>query len=249
MLNPIQMTAARIASDGRFERLVIAVIIANSVVLGLETYRPLYEAHRSTFVFIDTSFLCFFVAELALRLFAYRWHFFKTGWNWFDFIIVLVSLLPMFGNLSALRALRILRALRLLSAIPEFREITESLIRAAKGAGAVFGILGLLLYVFSVMSSKLFGLTHPELFGNLEQSLFTHVQLMVFDGWGDLVRLVVATHGFPVFWYFLGFSMIVGFVLVSMLVGVIVEAKQTVSNEQLLSEIRALRHDRNHHDT
>jgi len=230
----------KLTANHRFEQLVIVVIIANSIVLGVETYRPLYEANKALFVTIDTAFLCFFVSELALRIYAHRLAFFKGGWNWFDFLIVAVSLLPFLGNLSALRALRILRALRLLSAIKEFRDITESLVRAAKGAGAVFGILGLLLYVFSVMSSKLYGASHPELFGNLQTSLFTHVQLMVFDGWGQTVGGVVATSGFLSFWYFLFFSLIVGFVLVSMLVGVIVEAKQTVTNEQLLKEIQSL---------
>jgi voltage-gated sodium channel len=238
-------TIARITDSDRFHHVVIAVILLNSIVLGLETYRSLYAAHQTLFMRIDLLFLSFFVIEIALRLYGHGWKFFRGGWNWFDFLIVLVSLLPFLGNLSALRALRILRALRLLSVIPEFRDITESLLRAAKGASAVFGILGLLLYVFAVMSSKLFGDHHPELFGNLQTSLLTHVQLMVFDSWGNTVSSVIATTGFPVFWYFLGFSVIVGFVLISMLIGVIVEAKQTVSNEELLREIRSLRKRKN----
>jgi voltage-gated sodium channel len=243
MFDSLKTRVLQLINHYQFERLVIIVIIANSIVLGLETYRPFYEENKLLFTIIDTAFLCFFVGELALRMYAHRWQFFKIGWNWFDFIIVMVSLIPFFGNLSALRALRILRALRLLSAIPEFRDITESLLRAGKGAGAVFGILGLLLYVFAVLSSKLFGSVHPELFGNLEASLLTHVQLMVFDGWGDTVRTVITTSGFMVFWYFLFFSLIVGFVLVSMLVGIIVEAKQSVSNEDLLAELKRIKID------
>lgn len=241
MLKTSQAWAIKITQHKRFEKIVIAVVIANSVVLGLETYRDIYATYGTLLRTIDKGFLCFFVGEIMLRITAQRSNFFRGGWNWFDFSIVIISLLPFFGNLSALRALRILRALRLLSTIPEFREITESLVRAAKGASAVFGILGLLLYVFSVMSSKLFGASHPELFGNLQLSLFTHVQLMVFDGWGETVGLVVEANGFYAFWYFLFFSLIVGFVLVSMLVGVIVEAKQTVTNEQLLEAIRSQR--------
>jgi voltage-gated sodium channel len=240
MPQTLRTSVTNLITSHNFERTVIAVILANSLVLGLETYRPLYENNRTLFVILDKTFLAFFVGELGLRLYAYRWHFFRGGWNWFDFVIVLVSLLPFLGNLSALRALRILRALRLLSAIPEFREVTESLVRAAKGASAVFGIIALLLYVFAVMSSKLFGVTHPEYFANLQTSLFTHVQLMVFDGWGETVGTVMNSSGFIAFWYFLGFSLIVGFVLISMLIGVIVDAKQTVTNDELLKEIRKL---------
>ncbi len=239
MLPKIKTKLQHVIEHKAFERLVITIIIANSIVLGLETYQPLYETHAALFTLIDTLFLTFFVSELVLRIALYRRAFFMSGWNWFDFIIVLVSVIPFIGNLSALRALRILRALRLLSIVPEFRDITESLVRAAKGASAVFGILGILLYVFAVMSSKLFGAAHPTLFGNLQISLFTHVQLMVFDGWGGTVGMVVASHGFLTFWYFLAFSIVLGFVLISMLVGVIVEAKQSVTNEELLQETNA----------
>jgi len=241
MLAATKAWTQRITEHHAFEKLVIAVILVNSLVLGLETYRPLYEEHKTLFLLVDIGFLTFFVFEIILRLVAQGWRFFKHGWNWFDFLIVLVSLLPILGNLSALRALRVLRALRLLSAIPEFRDITESLVRAAKGAGAVFGILGLLIYVFSVLSSKLYGMSNPELFGNLQISILTHIQLMVFDSWGNIVNSVVATNSFLSFWYFLGFSVIVGFVLISMLIGVIVEAKQTVNNEQLMDELKELR--------
>ncbi len=235
----------RLIESTWFERVVIAVIITNSIVLGMETYRSLYETHAMLFRVVDTAFLCFFVAELALRIFVYRTAFFRDGWNWFDFVIVLISVVPFVGNLSGLRALRILRALRLLSIVPEFRDITESLVRAARGAGAVFLMLAVLLYVFAVLSCNFFGKTHPELFGNLQTSLVTHVQLMVFDGWGDTVKTVIETTGFMVFWYFLFFSLWVGFVLVSMLIGIIVEAKQTVSNEELFEELKHVRHELN----
>ena len=73
------------------------------------------------------------------------------------------------------------------------QRITESPMRAAEGASAVFGILGLLLYVFAVLSSKLYGQNHPELFDNLQISLLTHVQLMVFDSWGNIAGPVIVT--------------------------------------------------------
>ncbi|MFW6210065.1 MAG: ion transporter [Patescibacteria group bacterium] len=241
MSHHLRTRTISLVENQRFERLVIGVILLNSIVLGLETYPTLYDTHQVTFRLIDTLFLAFFIVEIALRLYAYRWSFFRGGWNCFDFAIVAISLLPFLGNLSALRALRILRALRLLSAVQEFREIIESLLRAARGAAAVFGILGLLLYVSAVLSSKLFGAIEPELFGNLERSLFTHVHLMVFDNWSSVANQLIDSVGFWTFWYLLAYSLVVGFVLISLLIGVIVEAKQTVTNAELYREIRQLR--------
>ena len=221
-------SASLLISHRHFEHLVIVMIVLNSITLALETYRPLYETYKTAFSIVDTGFLCFFVIEVTLRIFAQGWRFFRGGWNWFDFLIVLVSLLPMLGNLSALRALRILRALRLLSVVPEFKSVIESLVRAAKGAGAVFGIIALLLFVYAVMSSKLFGHALPDTFGNLHLGLLTHIQLLLGDNYGDIVRSTIDVAGFWTFWYFLSYTIIVAFVLVNMLIGVIVEAKQSV---------------------
>lgn len=234
----VKNSVGLLISHRHFETLVIVMIILNSITLALETYRPLYETYKTAFSIVDAGFLCFFVVEVTLRIVAQGWRFFRGGWNWFDFLIVLVSLLPMFGNLSALRALRILRALRLLSVVPEFKSVIESLVRAAKGASAVFGIIALLLFVYAVMSSKLFGHVLPDTFGNLQLSFFTHMQLLLGDNWGDIVKSTIDVSGFWTFWYFLSYTVIVAFILISMLIGVIVEAKQTVSNEELMTELK-----------
>ena len=36
----------------------------------------------------------FFVAEIALKLYVYRWQFFRDGWNVFDFSVIAISLIP-----------------------------------------------------------------------------------------------------------------------------------------------------------
>jgi len=127
----------------------------------------------------------------------------------------------MFGNLSALRALRLLR---LLSVVPAFQTITEALIRAATGAAAVFGLLGLVLSVFALLSSKLFGSVVPHLYGNFHTSLLTHFQMMVFDNWRDIVNSTVEQTGVWAQWYIMGASTITGFILVSLLIGVIIDS-------------------------
>jgi len=206
-----------------FKYTVVAVIVANSITLGLETYPAVMSQYGSILLRLDRWFLTFFVVELLLKLFAQGFVFVRRPWNWFDTIIVLTSLLPMFGNLSALRALRILR---LLSIVPAFSQITEALLRAAKGAAAVFGLLGLILSVFALLSSKLFGAVVPHLYGNFHTSLLTHFQLMVFDNWRGIVDASVDQTGVWAQWYIMGASTITGFILVSLLIGVIIDSLQ-----------------------
>ena len=137
------------------------------------------------------------------------------------------------GNLSVLRALRIFR---LFNVVAIFRRIIGALVRAAIGASAVFGIILVVLYVSAVMSSQLFADVMPELFGNLLLSMITHFELMIGEGWGEVVRTLLGPFGPLVVLYFMVYTVIVGFILISMLIGVIVEANQGVTNEQLSAD-------------
>lgn len=216
-----------------FERVVIGVIVLNALVLGIETFPEVMKRHSSMLEIIDQLFVAFFVAELALRIYAQRLAFFhwKEGWNWFDFLIVSVTLLPFAGNVSALRALRILRALRLVSAVPSFRQVVNGIGRAVAGFASVLGVLVLIHYVAAVMGSKLFGEKFPDTFGDLFTSLFTLFQVMTLDAWSDVARPVIETY--PWSWmFFVGFIAITVFLLLSIIVGIAANAMQPDDREE-----------------
>ena len=82
----------------------------------------------------DKLFTIIFTAELVLKWFAYGIkNYFTNGWNWLDFLIVLVSvlgsLLDAFGvaDIPAFKSMRTLRALRPLKALSRFEGIRVSL--------------------------------------------------------------------------------------------------------------------------
>ena len=112
------------------QRFIIAVIIANAVVIGLETSGWVMARAGGLLFVLDAMALGIFVVEIALKLVVYRLGFFKSAWNLFDFAIVAVALVPAGQGLTVLRALRILRALRLLSVIPKMRMVIQGLLGA-----------------------------------------------------------------------------------------------------------------------
>ena len=52
-----------------FKRVVITVIVANSVTLGLETYPNVMAQYGQILLQLDRWFLTFFVVELVLKMF------------------------------------------------------------------------------------------------------------------------------------------------------------------------------------
>jgi voltage-gated sodium channel len=246
---------ALVESSG-FQNVIIAVILVNAVTLALETAPETAGNLAGILRIVDHTCLGIFVAELAVKLILFRHRFFLSGWNWFDLIVVGISLVPAAESLTALRALRILRVLRIVSIIPTLRRVVEAGIRALPGMGSILLVLMLLFVIGAVISTKLYGATFPQYFGTLGDSLFSLFTVMTLEGWPDLAREVMAVH--PNAWaFFIPFLIVTAFMVLNLLIGVIVNAmEETASeeeqkletverelNENLLTELRALRAD------
>lgn len=215
-----------VVDNPRFSTFISAVIGVNAIALGLETAPTATEIAGPFLTAIDSIALAVFVIEIALKLFAYRLGFFRSGWNLFDFAIVGVALLPSGGAFSVLRALRILRALRLLSVVPQMRAVIQALLSAVPGMGAIVAVLSLVFYIASVMATKLFGAEFPDWFGSIGASMYSLFQIMTLESWSmGIVRPVMEVY--PYAWlFFVPFIMVTTFAVVNLLVGLIVNSMQ-----------------------
>jgi voltage-gated sodium channel len=208
-----------------FRNGITALILVNAVLLGLETYALPAEL-AGAFLIADKVIVYTFAAEILLKLFVYRLSFFRSGWNWFDLIVVTISLIPAAGPFAVLRALRVLRLFRLFSVVPEMRRVVVALGKAIPGMGSIMMVLGLIFYVGAVMSSKLFGGTHPQFFGDLGAAAFTLFQVMTLESWSmGVARPVIADH--PLAWaFFVPFIVLTSFAVLNMFIAVIVDSLQ-----------------------
>lgn len=234
--------------SSRFQNAIMAVIVINAIVIGMETSPLLTERFGIFLSAIDTIAIGIFVVEILLKLFVYRTRFFKNGWNIFDFVIVAVALLPTGGSLSVLRALRILRALRLISAMPKMRKVVQGLFAAIPSMGTVIILLGLVFYIAAVMATKLFGGAFPEWFGSIGSSLYSLFQIMTLESWSmGIVRPIMEVY--PWAWaFFVPFVLVTSFVVLNLFIAIIVNAmheeadeEQAAQRDEILAEIQALR--------
>lgn len=235
------------AIEGKFFRnFITTLIIMNAVILGILTYeRSMPSEAVASLSWFDQAVTIVFCVEIALKLFVYRFSFFKSGWNWFDFLVVAISLIPGGAAFSVLRAMRVLRILRLLHIVPMMRRITEALLNALPGMGAILAVLALLTYVGAVMATNLFGDTDNEevlqLFGDLPSSAYSLFQVMTMDGWRFEVVQKVVDDGNPYApLFFLIFIFIASFAVLNLFIALIVDAlaaEQRAATEEHLDEI------------
>ena len=212
--------------SSRIQRFLIALIVVNAVILGMETSPSLMARWGELLVALDRIILAVFVVEIAIRLVAHGPRFFRDPWSVFDFAVVAIALVPASGPFAVLRALRVLRVLRLLTMVPSMRRVVAGLLSAIPGLGSVFAILMLIFYVASVIATQLFAEKFPDWFGSIGASAYTLFQIMTLESWSmGIARPVM--EAFPYAWiFFVLFILIATFTMLNLFIAVIVTAIQ-----------------------
>ncbi|MGH1467101.1 MAG: ion transporter [Cognatishimia sp.] len=223
--------------------IIMAVILFNAVILGLETSSAIMAQVGTLITTLDTICLSIFVVELLVKFYARGWAFFRNGWSLFDLAIVGISLSPVGEGLSVLRALRILRLLRVVSVVPSLRRVVEAFIMALPGMASVFLLTGVIYYIGAVIATKLYGDTFPQWFGSLGESLYSLFQVMTLESWSmGIVRPVMEVH--PQAWlFFVPFILITAFAVVNLVVGLIVSTMQDAHAEEDNAATDSYRHE------
>ena len=234
-----------------FQRAIISLIVINAILLGLETSNNVMDVAGGFITSLDTAILYVFVAEMALKLFVYRFEFFKNPWSVFDFIIVSIAFVPMSASFSAMRALRVLRVLRVISAVPTMRRVIEGLLAAIPGIASVLCLMFLFFYVFAVIGTHLYGEAFPQWFGTLGGTTFTLFQIMTLEGWAmEIVRPMMEE--FPTAWIFFSiYILVASFTMLNLFIAIIVNAMDRINAEdaqesrdvikqEIISELHAM---------
>jgi len=224
-----------------WDTFILLCIIANAAILGYDAHYGEASQYHGQIEQWNSYFLYIFTAELALEFLAQGpKRYFRSGWNWFDIIVIGLSYIAVNPAISALRTLRVVRVFRLVSAVPQMRRVVEALFGAMPGILASFAILAVVFYIAAVMGTTLFH--NDEGFRDLGQALLTLFALSQFDGWGDTIQRLQGQS--PYAWvYVIGFTIVAAFAVLNLFIGVIVEAVQAAPQEAIKEELEDVQED------
>jgi len=237
--------ARRVAESHGFQHFILGVILVTAVIVGLETSETLVEHYGGLFELMDLVVQTIFVLEIVIRLIAH-WprlgRFFVDGWNLFDLAVVAASLLPQAGAFAMVaRLARLLRVTRLISVFPELRLIVSTMLRSIPSMGHILMMLGLLLYVYSILGLYLFREHDPERWGTLGAALLTLFQMLTLEGWVEVQAAVLGEFRFA--WiYFASFIFVAVFMVVNLFIAVVLNNLVTAKTEFQAREDRANPH-------
>jgi voltage-gated sodium channel len=226
----------------KFQNFIIALIIINGITMGLETSRSVMESYGSFIHFFDRFVIAVFTIEILLRIYVHRVQFFKDPWSLFDFFVVAISLVPASAGFEIFRVLRVLRLFRLVTIVPQMRKIVMALLGTIPGMASIAALMTLFFYIFAIMATNLYGSTHPEWFGTLGESFYTLFQIMTLESWSmGIVRPIMETH--PLAWiFFVPFIFVVTFVMINLIVAVVVDAMNALSEKEeghIIEEVKS----------
>ena len=246
----------RLVDSKYFEPIIIAIIVANSLLLGMETSKTLEERFGDQMRLGNQVALSIFIIEAIIKMVALapRSHrYFKDGWNVFDFIVIVAALIPATGQFAVIaRLARLLRALRLISAVKELRLIITALVRSIPSVGHVMMLMGIIVYIYAIMGYHFFHVDDPQNWGSLGRSCLTLFNIITLEGWTEVMAVAMEIN--PYAWiYFVSFVVVGTFVVINLLIAIIInnldEAKlerlrdlaEPVTAEELLRELRTTR--------
>lgn len=219
----------RFVASKPFHHFIVAVIVLAGVVAGLETSQTLMKQFGRTLLALDQLILGIFIGEAALKMAAHGrqpWRYFADGWNVFDFLIVVICLLPVGGPFAAvLRLARALRLLRLVSALPKLQLLVGALLKSLSAMGYVSLLLALLFYIYAVAGIHLFGTTDAANFGSLPAALLTLFRIVTLDNWGDIFLTQLAhVPAVKVAVYFVTFIIFGTMIILNLFIGIIMNS-------------------------
>ena len=214
----------RIRSNKAFEAFVIFVIITSALLIGAKTYE-ISDTVRSLIFWMDWGITAFFLIEISIRFLGEenKSRFFLKGWNIFDTLIVIVSIVPIDNSQMALlgRLIRVFRVLRMVSIVPELRLLLNSLIKALPQLGYVVALMFIIFYIYGAMGSMFFAHINEILWGDIAISMLTLFRVMTFEDWTDVMYETMAVY--PLSWiFYLTFIFFTAFAFLNMVIGIVV---------------------------
>ncbi len=207
-----------------FEALVVTIIIFSALIAGFKTF-PFTSQYQEIFNTLDYVITAIFLFELLIRLLSEKRakDFFKNGWNIFDTVIVIISLVPI-NNADLVvvgRMLRIFRIMRVISFIPELRILVEALFQVIPKMMYILVLLFIFFYIYGTVGATFFGDINPDLWGNVALSMLTLFRIMTLEGWTEVMYETMDVY-YSSWFYYVSFIIITAFAFLNLLIGVIV---------------------------
>lgn len=226
----------RIVEHPLFDPLILCVIVANAIVLGLQTYDAIERSAGGTLELVNEIVLGIFVVELAMRIGAHGRRpgaFFRSGWNVFDFVVVAASFTPGVRESSTLlRVARLLRVVRAVRLLPDLRVLTVAVARSVPGVASLAVLTLLLVYVYGMLGWVIFADHDPGNYGNVGQAMVTMFVLLSLENLPDSIATGQELSDWTLV-FFISYVLLASFLIFNLFIGIVINSMEEARGIEL----------------
>uniref|UniRef100_A0A8C5B500 Sodium channel protein n=1 Tax=Gadus morhua TaxID=8049 RepID=A0A8C5B500_GADMO len=209
--NFVQAFLFDLVAKQAFDIIIMMLIIVNMVTMMVETDEQ-SERMESVLNKINLVFIVLFTTECLIKILALRCYFFTIGWNIFDFVVIILSIVGIvladiiekyFVSPTLFRVIRLARIGRVLRLIRGAKGIRTLLFALMMSMPALFNIgllLFLVMFIYAIFGMANFAYVKKqdgiddmfnfETFGNSMICLF---QISTSAGWDNLLSPIMAS--------------------------------------------------------
>jgi voltage-gated sodium channel len=220
---------ASVVDSPTFTTVVVTTIAVNAAVLGLQTYAGIEDRWGDLLFAINGVCLGIFLVELTIRIASY-WPrplaFFRSGWNIFDFIVILAVFVPgIRENSTLLRLLRLLRVVRIVRLLPDLRVLLLGIWRSVPPLASIGAVTAMILFVYGMVGWIWFGDELPEQWGNIGRAMLTLFVMLTLENFPQYMDAAMEIE--PWAWiYFVSFILVAAFIILNVLIGVVLNSME-----------------------
>ncbi|UJR26618.1 hypothetical protein I4U23_007937 [Adineta vaga] len=169
--NKLRRSCIKLVEWKPFEYLVLFTIFCNCAALALSKPLPNNDTTPANYILeqIEYIFLAIFTFEVILKIIAYGLclhpnAYLRSGWNFLDFIIVVVGFLSVFlvrynvqgFDVKSLRAFRVIRPLKLVNGVPSLQIVLNSILRAMLPLLHIALLVLFVIIIYAIIGLELF---------------------------------------------------------------------------------------------
>ncbi|PAA49023.1 hypothetical protein BOX15_Mlig029528g1 [Macrostomum lignano] len=208
-----------LSMSNKFELIIVVLIFLNMAAMMIEHDKQPKIIGQCLEV-VNLMFTTIFTLEAVVKLIGLRWHYFKSPWNIYDFVIVILSLFDVASKLAPgevlsevmnnvvitptllriVRVFRIGRVLRLIKAAKGIRKLLFALIISLPALFNIGALLLLIVFIYAIVGMSLFGNVKQEgalndvvNFETFDRTMVLLFRLTTSAGWNDILYSLMVT--------------------------------------------------------
>ncbi|KAG8521590.1 Sodium channel protein type 11 subunit alpha [Galemys pyrenaicus] len=207
-LNKYQGLVFDIVTSQFFDVIIISFILLNMVCMMAESHNQT-NTMKSTLDHLNLAFVVIFTFECLIKIFALRQYYFTNGWNLFDCVVVVLSIVSTMVSaledqkhipfpptlFRIIRLARIGRILRLVRAARGIRTLLFALMMSLPSLFNIGLLLFLVMFIYAIFGMKCFSDVKMEAgiddifnFQTFVGSMLCLFQITTSAGWDSLLR-------------------------------------------------------------